>query len=61
MLVLMTSSCYQVERDCSNFRTGTFIWEQESGGKLLKTTFTRTEEFQIETYEGVIDSSRVDG
>ncbi|MGJ8685198.1 MAG: DNA topoisomerase IV [Nonlabens sp.] len=60
LLFLLVSSCYQVERDCSNFKTGSFIWEQESGGKLLTTTFTRTEEFQVETYEGVTDSSRVE-
>ncbi len=60
LLFITTSSCYQVQRDCSNFKTGTFIWEQESGGKLLKTTFTRTELYQIETYEGVTDSSRVE-
>lgn len=60
LLLLITTSCYQTQRDCSDFQTGTFIWEQESGGKLLSTTFTRTKEFQIETYEGVTDSSRVE-
>jgi len=60
LLIILTSSCYQVKRDCSNFKTGTFKWEQESGGKLLKTMFTRTKNLQIETYNGITDSSRIE-
>lgn len=61
LIIIFTSvSCYQVDRDCNKFRTGTFVWEQEVGGKLLKTTFTRSEHLQIEHYDNVIDSSRVE-
>ncbi|AZQ44167.1 DNA topoisomerase IV [Nonlabens ponticola] len=64
-LLLLLVSCiackqYENQRDCDDFRTGTFVWEQESGGKLLKTTFVRTEDMQIETFEGVTDTSRVE-
>ncbi|SCY08868.1 hypothetical protein SAMN05192588_1080 [Nonlabens sp. Hel1_33_55] len=53
-------SNYKNTRECDDFRTGTFVWEQDSGGNLLKTTFERTENIQIETFEGVTDTSRVE-
>ena len=61
LLVLAISSCdkYKNTRDCADFRTGTFVWEQESGGKLLKTTFVRTEDIQIEYYENQVDTSKI--
>lgn len=54
------ASCYSNERDCVSYRTGTFTWEQESGGKLFKTVFTRTENYQIEKFEQQIDTSRIE-
>ncbi len=53
-------SCYNDERNCKNFRTGSFVWEQEAGGKFLKTTFIRTENLQIETFENKVDSAKVE-
>ena len=60
ILLLLIASCYENPRDCSEFRTGEFEWTQEAGGKLLTTSFKRSEEFQIETYEGVTDTSKVE-
>lgn len=62
LLLTLMVSCdkYKNERDCEEFRTGTFVWEQESGGRLLKTTFTRTENLQIESFENQVDTSRVE-
>lgn len=60
LVVLSFTSCYNNERDCNKFRTGTFVWEQESGGKQLKTVFTRTEDLQIERFEGKVDTSRIE-
>jgi hypothetical protein len=59
-LIFSLTSCYENTRDCTDFRTGTFEWTQDSGGKLLTTTFTRTEDLQIETFENVTDTSRVE-
>jgi hypothetical protein len=36
------------------------VWEQEAGGKLLRTAFVRTEGLQIETFEKEVDSARVE-
>jgi hypothetical protein len=62
LFVLAISSCdkYKNSRTCDDFRTGTFVWEQESGGKLLKTKFIRTEDLQIEYFEDEVDTSRVE-
>ncbi|WP_298954361.1 DNA topoisomerase IV [uncultured Nonlabens sp.] len=60
VLLFSLTSCYENTRDCTDFQIGTFIWEQESGGKLLKTEFTRTKDLQIERFENKIDTSRIE-
>lgn len=60
LILLLTTSCYENSRDCTDFKEGTFIWEQESGGKLLKTEFTRTNNLQIERFENKVDTSRIE-
>jgi hypothetical protein len=59
-LLFVLTSCYSDERKCQDFRTGSFVWEQEAGGKLLRTAFVRTESLQIETFEKEVDSARVE-
>ncbi|ALM22052.1 hypothetical protein JCM19294_122 [Nonlabens tegetincola] len=59
-LLLLFSACYENQVDCESFKEGTFIWEQESGGKKFKTEFTRIGNLQIEKFENEIDSSRVE-
>ncbi|WP_272022490.1 DNA topoisomerase IV [Olleya namhaensis] len=60
-LIVLTSffSCYNVERNCTDFKTGQFYSEVKVADKIYKSTFTRTENLQIETYDGKIDSSSV--
>jgi hypothetical protein len=48
-----------VERNCTDFKTGQFYSEVKVADKIYKSTFTRTENLQIETYDGKIDSSNV--
>lgn len=59
LLLLITSSCYQVERNCSGFKTGTFESRVVIDEKEYLSSFTRTETLQIETFEGKTDSSSV--
>ena len=59
ILLLSLTSCYQVERNCSDFQTGTFYSEITIEGKVYKSEFTRTNDLQIETYNNKIDSSQV--
>lgn len=53
---ILLISCYNAERNCADFKTGQFIFEQEIEGKKQSSAFTRTEKFQIEEYNGAIDT-----
>ena len=56
---LLLSSCYNQERNCTDFKTGKFISETEIEGKKYTSTFERNDSIQIETYEGKIDTFKV--
>lgn len=52
-------SCYNMERDCKDFRTGTFEFEAFIGGELLKTTFVRNDSIEIDYFEQKSDTSSI--
>lgn len=39
LLLLITTACFQPERNCTDFKTGTFEFEAEVNGVKEKTTF----------------------
>lgn len=51
--------CYENERDCSDFRIGTFEFETLSGTELLKTTFVRNDSLEIDYFQGKADTSAI--
>lgn len=55
----VTASCYEMERDCESFRTGTFEFETFIDGELLKTTFVRNDSIEIDYFQGKVDTSAV--
>ncbi len=57
--VLALTSCYQIERNCKDYKTGAFYSEVNIGDKTFTSNFIRTEKLQIEIYEGKTDSSSV--
>ncbi|SFU71911.1 hypothetical protein SAMN05216480_11613 [Pustulibacterium marinum] len=60
LLLLCCISCFQPDRNCTDFKTGTFTYEVSLNDETIKGSFTRTEDLQIENYgEGKIDSSRI--
>lgn len=59
LLLIPFVSCFNVERNCADFKTGTFSFSQQINGKEKTATFVRTENLQIETFEGKIDSASV--
>ncbi|MEK8179861.1 DNA topoisomerase IV [Flavobacterium buctense] len=59
LLVLTLISCSEKERNCQDFKTGTFEFTQEINGKKVTSTFTRTETLQIETFNGKTDTASV--
>ena len=46
-LIFLNLSCYKVERNCSNFRFGTFKYERVIGDKLSTSYFTRNNDIEI--------------
>lgn len=52
-------SCAKYECNCTNFKTGTFEFVKEVNGKKLTSKFTRTQNLQIETFEGKTDTATV--
>ena len=56
---ILLTTCYQQERNCTDFKTGKFTSETEIEGKKYTSTFERNDSIQIETYEGKIDTFKV--
>lgn len=52
-------SCYQVERNCADFKTGTFEFKYILNGEEKTTTFTRIDTLELEYVNGKIDTNTV--
>ncbi|MDC7999806.1 DNA topoisomerase IV [Aequorivita todarodis] len=57
--LLFFASCYEGERNCSDFRTGTFEFEALSGTEVFKTTITRNDSIEIDFFDGKSDTSSI--
>src|SRR3970040_1165206 len=58
-LVLLVVSCYNVERNCKDFKTGKFRFDYEVDGVKKTTLFTRNDSIEIETFEGKTDTASI--
>ena len=56
---LCFSSCYKIERNCQDFKTGTFQSTISIDGTTYTSEFTRTEKLQIERFNTKTDSASV--
>ena len=59
LLTLFVISCNNHERNFQDFKTGKFEFTQDIDGKKHTSTFVRTENLQIETYNGKTDTASV--
>lgn len=59
LLSLLMTSCYQVERNCNDYKTGNFKSTITIDGKDYVSTFTRNDTLQTETFHGKTDSATV--
>ena len=57
--LLSLLSCYDVERNCKDFKTGKFKFEYEVNGVKKTTVFERKDDIEIETFEGKTDTSSI--
>ncbi|REG86095.1 hypothetical protein [Winogradskyella sediminis] len=59
LLLILLTSCYSIERDCSDFKTGTFEFSYVINGKEHTSRFKRTEDYNIDYHEEKADSSSI--
>ncbi len=52
-------SCYQPERNCGDFKTGTFSFDYEVNGEKKSGTFIRDGQYSVDYYDNKIDSATV--
>jgi len=56
---VILTSCYTIERNCQDYRTGDFKFTFLIDGKEKTGTFKRTENYSIDYFEGKVDSSSI--
>ncbi|MTG98607.1 MULTISPECIES: DNA topoisomerase IV [Myroides] len=59
LTAIVATSCYKQERNCKDFKTGKFEFTAEVDGEKKTSTFIRTQEYEIETFEGKTDTSSI--
>lgn len=60
LALLLLCSCFETpERECKDFKTGKFRFDYEVDGVKKTTTFIRTENQEIDFYEGKSDTSSI--
>lgn len=57
--LVLLGSCYNAERNCTDFKTGTFKFETLVGTELLSTTFIRNDSIEIDYFRGKSDTSSI--
>ena len=59
IILLSLVSCYDGQRECNAFKTGTFEFETYLDGDLVKTTFIRNDSIEIEIYKSKKDTASI--
>ncbi|WP_461533536.1 hypothetical protein [Sinomicrobium sp.] len=59
ILALITTSCYETERNCKDFKTGTFDFTYTLNGKEVHSTFVRSDSINIDYIGDEIDTASV--
>lgn len=57
--LLALTSCYNTERNCKEYKTGSYYSEVIIDSMLYKSEFTRNTDIQVEFYNKKTDSSEV--
>lgn len=52
-------SCYEPERDCKAYKTGSFAFSYEIGDSLKTGRFTRGEHYSVDYFDNKIDSATI--
>jgi len=57
--LFLLSGCYEGQRNCSDYKTGTFEIEALSGTEIFKTVIVRNDTMEIDYYKGRSDTSSI--
>lgn len=58
-LLILLFACQQKEKNCTDFKTGTFTFEALVGTELETTTFLRNDSIEIDYFRGKADTSSI--
>ncbi len=58
-VLILTSSCYNPDRNCSEFKDGKFAFTTTIDGEEKTTIFHRNGDLEVDYFEGKADSSSV--
>ncbi|MAO07313.1 MAG: DNA topoisomerase IV [Alteromonas sp.] len=59
LTAVLLVSCYETERNCAQFKTGTFRFEAVIGTQIETTTFVRNDSMEIDYFRGNADTSSI--
>lgn len=59
LIIIVTVSCYQPERNCADYKTGEFSFAYIVDGEEKTGKFTRDSQYSVEYYDNKIDSASV--
>ena len=59
VIVFMFACGQPPERNCKDFKTGSFSFKANINGEEKETVFRRTEKMEIDEFEGKVDSSSI--
>lgn len=59
IFVFLLLSCYDVQRDCKAFHTGTFEFSTVINGEIQTSRFVRSDSLEIEYFEGKSDTASI--
>lgn len=59
LLPILLLSCYQVERNCTDFKTGVFQFNYTLDSEVKTGKFQRTEAYNIDYFDSNIDTASV--
>lgn len=57
--ILLLTSCYNPERNCADFKNGSFSFTSEINGEKVTTTFVRQGVLEVDYFNGKTDSSSI--
>lgn len=59
LLCVFLQNCKSPDRNCEQFKTGTFTFETLLEGELVATKFIRNDTLEVDYYKGKADSSSI--